>query len=120
MMPYSKTLYLYPVMVICIVAITMEACKKDDYQDIDCNTINASFMSDINRIIRNNCIQSGCHNSGSLHGDFSNYAGVKGKVNNGSIEKRVLIKKDMPNSRPLSLDERKKIKCWLNNGAPQN
>lgn len=100
--------------------VTLLACKKDDYKNLDCNAIHAGFKADIEPVIKANCLNSGCHDSGSRHGDFTEYKGIKGKANNGSLEKRVLTKKDMPAGNPLSLDDRKKIKCWLNNGAADN
>lgn len=108
------------VLVVALTIATLLACKKDDYKNLDCNEINAGFAADIEPVIKANCLSSGCHDSGSRHGDFTEYKGIKGKANNGSLEKRVLTKKDMPAGNPLSLDDRKKIKCWLNNGAADN
>lgn len=105
---------------ICMTCLLIEACKKDDYKDLDCNSINATYLSDVKPIIQANCLGSGCHNSGSSNGDFTEYKGLKGKANNGSLNKRVLEKKDMPSGGSLSLDDRKKIKCWLNSGALEN
>ncbi len=100
--------------------IWWSSCKKDEYKDLDCSTISSSFAANIKPIIDANCTSSGCHNAGSTNGDFTIYNGIKGKANNGSLEKRVLVKKDMPASGALSLDDRKKIKCWIDNGAPNN
>jgi hypothetical protein len=96
------------------------ACKKDDYKNLDCSTISSGFAANIKPIIDRNCISTGCHNSGSSNGDLTTYAGCKAKVDNGSLNSRVLEKKDMPDSKALSLDDRKKIKCWIEGGAPNN
>lgn len=106
--------------IVALSILTLLACKKDDYKNLDCNAINARFATDIEPVIKANCLSSGCHESGSRNGDFTEYKGIKGKANNGSLEKRVLTKKDMPSGNPLSLEDRKKIKCWLNNGALDN
>lgn len=98
----------------------VQACKKDDYKNLDCGSIPATYQTDIRPIVESNCLSSGCHNSGSANGDFTTYAGLKGKANNGSLNKRVLEKKDMPSGGSLSLEDRKKIKCWLSNGASNN
>lgn len=103
-----------------LLLLLVEACKKDEYKNLDCSSIAASYSKDIQAIVAANCLTAGCHHSGSANGDFTGYAGLKGKANNGSLNKRVLEKKDMPNGTSLSLDDRKKIKCWLSNGAPQN
>ena len=103
-----------------VTCLLVQACKKDEYKDLDCNSINATYQAQVKPIIQANCLSSGCHNSGSSNGDFTEYKGLKGKANNGSLNKRVLKKKDMPSGGSLSLDDRKKIKCWLNSGAPEN
>ena len=102
------------------VLLYIYSCKKNEYKNIDCNSIQAKYSSDIFPIINSKCNSSGCHGAGSSKGDFTNYQGLKAKADNGSIEKRVLVNKDMPPSGSLSSEERNKIKCWLNNGAQNN
>lgn len=94
--------------------------KKDDLNNLNCSKINSKYASHVKPIIDANCLSSGCHNSGSVHGDFTTYTGVKTKVDNGSFDSRVIQGKNMPLSGSLSLDELKKIKCWLNSGASNN
>lgn len=94
--------------------------KKDDLNNLDCSTISSGYASNIKPIIDGNCLSSGCHNAGSANGDFTTYAGLKAKVDNGSIDNRVIQQKNMPLNNPLATDELKKIKCWLNSGAPNN
>jgi len=103
-----------------MVCLLWHSCKKNEYEGLDCDAINASYSKDIKPIVEANCLESGCHNSSSVHGDFTEYKGLKGKANNGSLNKRVLEKKDMPSGGKLSLEDRKKIKCWLNSGFPEN
>jgi hypothetical protein len=97
------------------------ACKKkDDLNNLDCSKISSGYASNIKPIIEGNCLSSGCHNSGSKNGDFTTYEAIKIKVDNGSFNSRVIQEKDMPLSGSLSIDQLKKIKCWLNSGAPNN
>jgi hypothetical protein len=103
-----------------LIFLVMQACKKDEYKDLDCSKENASYRNAIQPIIQRNCMDSGCHDAGSINGDFSTYSGIRGKARNGSLTKRVLEKKDMPPGGALSLSDRKKIKCWIENGAPEN
>jgi hypothetical protein len=66
---------------------------------------------------------NGCHVSGGPGtGDFTTYAGLKQKVDNGSVNNRVLVVKDMPQagSPTLSDAERKLIDCWIKQGALDN
>ena len=85
------------------------------------SSINSAYNANIKPIITANCtFIGGCHAAGSAYGDLSTHAGLKAKVDNGSLNTRVLVDKNMPPSGALSLDDRKKIKCWINNGAPNN
>lgn len=113
-----KKLAVFIIFLICITIIN--CCKKNEYKNIDCSKINASYANDIKPIIDANCVSSGCHDPASANGNYTTYEGVVARVNNGTLEKRVLINKDMPKSSPLSIEDRKKIKCWINNGAPKN
>ncbi len=96
------------------------SCKRDEYKGLDCTSINAKYTADIKPLISNNCNSSGCHGTGSDKGDFTTYNGLNAAVNNGTLNKEVLTKKSMPPSAALSFDDRKKIKCWMDAGAPNN
>lgn len=101
--------------------LVFAGCKKDDeLENVDCSTINSGYSTQIKPIIEANCLSSGCHNNGSANGDFTIYSGLKAKADNGSFYNRVIEQKNMPLSKELSMDELKKIKCWLNAGAPNN
>ena len=98
------------------------ACKTVKHEtkkpELDCSTIQASYSKDIVPIINYSCMP--CHRAGSMKGDFTIYEGVKAAVTSGELEKHVLILQDMPPKGPLSEQERKQIRCWLNSGAPNN
>ena len=98
----------------------ISSCRKNEYKNIDCNKISAKYSSDIFPLVSAKCNSSGCHATGSSRGDFTTYQGLKAKADNGTLEKTVLVNKTMPPSGALSQDDRNKIKCWLNNGAPNN
>jgi hypothetical protein len=108
----------------CIVAICMvlQNCKKkDDLKNVDCSTVAATYNSDIKLLMTSQCTSGGgCHGTGSSRGDYTSYAGLKAAADNGSLESKTITNKSMPPSGALSLDDRKKIKCWLNNGSPNN
>ena len=98
----------------------INSCKKDEYKNLDCSTISSSYKNNIAPIISSNCLSSGCHNAGSGNADYTTYSGLKAVADNGKLDARALEDKNMPPSGALSLDDRKKIKCWLNSGAPNN
>lgn len=103
-----------------IFVTTLNCCKKDEYKNLDCTTMQVTYTSTIKAIIDANCISSGCHNAGSLNGNYTEYDGLLIRVKNGTLSKRVLYTKDMPKNGTLSLEDRKKIKCWIDSGAPKN
>jgi mono/diheme cytochrome c family protein len=80
-----------------------------------------SYATDIAPIMTDYCIS--CHTAGgSGTGDFTTYTELKQKADNGSLKNRVLDLKDMPQpgSPMISDDQRKKIGCWIKQGAPDN
>lgn len=86
------------------------------------------FNGKISRIIVQNCAgiqhSTGCHTGGVSQGDFTTYAGIKDKVDNGSFLARVIEDKDMPpgyspGPDKLSDCDLKVLKNWINDGAPQ-
>lgn len=85
---------------------------------MDCSTIPSTYKNDIAPIMTAHCMP--CHGYGSQKGDWTSYAGLKKAVDEGTFEKRVLVKQDMPPKAPLADSLRKKIRCWLNSGAPNN
>jgi len=119
-----KTGYLMSTFILCsLILLLLHGCKKNDNNDLNnlnCSKINSVYSSDIKPIIEGSCLSSGCHNSGSANGDFTTYPGLKAKVDNGSLDNRVIQQKNMPLTGALSMDDLKKIKCWLNSGAPNN
>ena len=75
----------------------------------------------IEPIITANCATSGCHDvNGSAPGDFTTYTGVKIYADNGQINNRVLVLKNMPSNKPLSDAQLARISCFLEHGAQQN
>ena len=85
-----------------------------------CDTLNVTYSGTIASIMNANCNASGCHSAGSPYGDFTNYSGVKAKVDNTTFKERVIIQKNMPPSYPLSQGDLDKLNCWLEAGALNN
>lgn len=104
----------------------MSGCYYDNeetlYPDaVMCDTTNVTFHANIEPIIQGNCAVSGCHVAGGTgSGIFTTYAGLKTKVNNGSLKRRVLERKDMPPNSRLNGCQLSLIKIWLDAGAPNN
>lgn len=107
------------VLILFPITLLTVTCRKNEYKNLDCSTA-TSYTNDLKPILTANCTSSGCHGSGSGNGDFTTYTGFLAKIENKSVEKEVLDKKTMPPSGALSLDDRKKIKCWIDAGAQNN
>jgi hypothetical protein len=96
----------------------VSACHVQKKVVLDCSAVAASYSKDIAPIVSNNCMP--CHKAGSVKGDFTTYDGLNIVAKSGALESHVLIKQDMPPKGPLVEEDRKKIRCWLNNGAQNN
>ncbi len=104
-------------------ALLTTSCGNDDDDDgggdgIDCSTV--KFSTDIQPIVESSCAIAGCHNAGSIVGDYTSYAGLEDRAKDGTMETSVIIDKTMPKSGSLSQDQLDKFKCWLDAGAPNN
>jgi len=101
----------------------LEAASTNINESGDSTNV-VSFSQRVKPILSQNCNSSGCHGAGTGagRGNFTDYQGVKRKVDNGSFERRVLVQQNMPpNSRaPLSQAELNDIRSWINAGAPNN
>jgi hypothetical protein len=95
------------------------------------NTV-VSYQTDIHPLMVLYCYGQGnqaCHVAASnqgANGDFTNYAGLKAKVDNGSIQSRVInANGGMPPSysngpQHLAAADRQKLMSWMSTGALNN
>jgi hypothetical protein len=101
-----------------------QGAKNNSCVSATCDTANVTYAATIKNLVSNKC--QGCH-SGSAPGggiDFSTYAGVKAKINDGKLWGAV---NHMPGFSPmpkggtkLSTCELAQIKKWIDAGAPNN
>tara|TARA_B100000965_G_C19537152_1_gene733907 strand:- start:795 stop:1136 length:342 start_codon:yes stop_codon:yes gene_type:complete len=113
----------------------MDSCSYDNEEELfaevhnqqqnqDSTQSQVSFRQSIQPLLQANCNFSNCHAAGAPpnQGVFTNYAGVKQKVDNGSFKRKVIDPpREMPKNRsPLPESDIDKLKAWLNAGAPNN
>ena len=81
-----------------------------------------SYSMDIVPIILAKCSGHACHDATSGNGDYAMYADIKLKADDGQLKNRVIVLKNMPPSgSPLLSDaEISQIRCWIQQGAPNN
>ncbi len=75
-----------------------------------------TYTASVKKVLDDNCNR--CHKGGKK-GDFTNYAGVKEKIDEGSFNKHVFVKKDMPPKEPLTTADFDLLKNWVEAGAPE-
>jgi hypothetical protein len=91
------------------------------YARLYCDTTTVTYSNTIHPIILNYCAISGCHTAGGTgNGDFDTYAGVKTKVDNGSLIRRTTLLMNMPLAAPLNTCQMSQIEKWVQLGAPNN
>lgn len=108
--------------------LMLSSCYYDNEEELyeyynqsnPCDTTAVSFADDIMPMIQGNCI-TGCHVAGGTgSGIFENYAEVKAKVDNGSMNNRVVVQRNMPPSGALTECQILQMQAWILNGAPNN
>ncbi|MBX2904720.1 MAG: hypothetical protein KF744_01690 [Taibaiella sp.] len=94
------------------------ACNKTKNEES--NT--CKYAADIKPIVIKSCAHTGCHGAGSAIADITQYSELKKRAKNGVLQKNVLELGIMPPTGhdPLTTQEKDKLKCWLDNDAPQD
>ena len=104
-----------------ITSCTNEVFELPPREPIDaCDTLNITYQNKVKQIIDLNCATSGCHDVNSGSGNFTNFNGLKPKLESGFFRSRVLRDKNMPPSGPLPQKTLDDLKCWLEKGYPEN
>ncbi|MBT8229341.1 MAG: hypothetical protein KJO50_03715 [Bacteroidia bacterium] len=100
----------------------MVACSDDESEMMtdNCEGVSVSYSSDILPVVNASCAVAGCHVAGFPSGDFTAYAGLKAKADNGSLMREVVNNKTMPQSGTISQAQRDLFECWIADGAPDN
>lgn len=104
------------------------SCTYDEAPVCNEPISNVSFSTEVTRVIEQNCSNQSfgnCHGSGASIGDYTGFAGVKGKADAGSLLSRVVNQRDMPpaySEGPTSMApcDVEIIRIWLAEGAQDN
>jgi hypothetical protein len=116
----KKNLYLLSII---LVVALFNSCTKDSNPTPatdPCAGASFKFSTDVQPIINASCaINSGCHAAASLNSGgpltdynlvFAKRSNIKFQIENGL----------MPKTGSLTTDQKNKIICWINSGAPNN
>ena len=104
--------------------VFINACTYDNVpqEDIECNT-SITYETGPKDIINKSCAYAGCHIAGNSSGDFTSFATMKSRLDNGAFEEWVIEDRrmpplDAPQGKPKSLTEEEILifKCWQSQG----
>ena len=106
--------------------IFVNSCTKDKGDlainpYLNCDTI--SYLTDVAPLISANCSTTpGCHLTSGVAPDFTTYAAVKARVDNGIFYTRALgPNRNLPDGGPYLADSLVHVlQCWVNQGALNN
>ena len=103
-----------------IAAFLICACTKDTVAPADpCDHV-MTYDNGIREIVRTTCNFSGCHDGSSGVGNYNTYQGMERILQNGAFRQEVVIAKTMPKSGTLTDEQFEALKCWSENGYPEN
>lgn len=104
-----------------LLSVSIFGCSKEDKKmSVTCDGSNLAYNTGISSIINANCNNSSCHGSNSPHGSFTTYSGLQGVISNGAFNSQVIVNQTMPQGSSLTQSELNKLKCWVDNGYPEN
>lgn len=101
-----------------IFILILPGCEKSGLTNTDeCSTVAAKFSADVWPIINTSCVK--CHgvNSTNSGGSLAEYNHIY--LKRESIKFQIETNQ-MPKSTSLTIEQKNKITCWINSGAPNN
>ncbi len=116
----SHTLLLSWTTGVFLMAVLAISCTRDQVAEPEaCDQI-MTYDGGIRELVRNKCNFSGCHDGSSGVGNYNSYNGIRRVLENGSFRQEVVVQRTMPKSGTLTDEEFENLKCWSDNGFPEN
>ncbi len=98
--------------------LALGSCKKEKVAACD---EEVTYESHVRAIIQQNCTVTGCHDgSNAMRKPLRTYDEVMAVID--WVERRAVIEKSMPpaaSGGPLSEEEIRILRCWLEQGTPE-
>lgn len=112
-------LYILPGLLL-VVTFYHYGCTQDQVAKPEpCDEV-STYDGAIRDIMRNKCNTSGCHDGASGVGNYNSFSGVRRVLESGEFRQEVVIEKTMPKDGTLTEEEFSLLKCWSENGYPEN
>lgn len=103
-----------------VILLTIGACTTDQVAEPEPCLVVKTYNEAIREIVRNKCNFSGCHDGASGVGNYNTYLGIQRTLENGEFRRQVVVSRTMPQTGSLTDVEFELIKCWSENGYPEN
>lgn len=116
----TKLIFGFCFLCILISSCTYESVEPAKVVEIDTTV---SYSKILVPLVTSQCNSTGCHESGAGFGDFTHYEGLKEKAADGTLLKRVITDKDMPqigSGFSLTDQERSYFAAWVKQGFQNN
>ena len=94
------------------------SCNKQTKHVPTCDGSNPSFKSEIEPILQARCYD--CHRPGGGNAVYNSYETILPTLKDGQFQSEVLTQQSMPEGQPLTNEQLDLIKCWIEDGYPDN
>lgn len=91
-----------------LLIFTTPSCKKKTFTP-SCSGGTPSYANEVKSLVSSKCV--------SCHSSYSSHAGLTANTNK---IRETIIDGSMPKNGTLTDDEKNKIICWIDGGAPNN
>lgn len=103
-----------------LILFLLHNCSKDTVPEPEkCDRV-VTFADGIQDILRRKCNTSGCHDGSSGVGNYSSFRNMEGVIDNGLFRQEVFVRRTMPKEGDLTPEELELLRCWSDNGFPEN
>jgi len=100
--------------------LTLISCVSDIVEPPEPCLEVLTYDDGIRELVRNKCNFSGCHDGSSGVGNYNTYRGIKRVLDTDAFKQEVVLSQSMPKDGELTEEEFKILKCWSENGYPEN
>ncbi len=123
---FNSGIFMKNFFLILSLALLSSSCLKDKTQSLADCSVDISYTMDIRPIIENSCKTQAGPGTGCHDAWIDDYAPIKSYINSGTWQNEVFTEKTMPEIPntwgidSLTTEEIQTMKCWIEQGYPEN